>query len=100
MGRWISRRTRSGRRCRGMNGFWMLGTLMNADKRWPEIGCGKVNIVSGYAGIEAGISASNKAGVENWLCWRLCQHSNAQEGPGATFRGRQVLSDMQVKTGY
>ena len=56
-------------------------------------------VVIGYAGIEAGIDASEKAGVGNWLGWRLCQHSDAQEGPGATFRGRQVLSDMQVKTG-
>ena len=55
--------------------------------------------VAGYAGIEAGIDASDKAGVRNCQGWRLCQHSDAQEGPGATFRGRQVLSDMQVKTG-
>ena len=38
--------------------------------------------VAGYAGIEAGISASDKAGVGNWLGWRLCQHSDAQNGTG------------------
>ena len=41
-------------------------------------------VVPGYAGIEAGIDASDKAGVGNWLGWRLCQHSDAQEGPGRT----------------
>ena len=39
-------------------------------------------VVIGYAGIEAGIDASDKAGVGNWLGWRLCQHSVQQEGPG------------------
>ena len=38
--------------------------------------------VAGYAGIEAGIDASDKAGVGNWLGWRLCQHSDAQNGTG------------------
>jgi len=60
---------------------------------------GRLMVGGGYAGIEAGIDASEKAGVGNWLGWRLCLHSDAQNGTGATFRGRQVLSDMQVKTG-
>ena len=38
--------------------------------------------VAGYAGIEAGISASDKAGVGNLLGWRLCQHRVEQEGTG------------------
>ena len=60
---------------------------------------GRLVVVGGYAGIEAGISASDKAGVGNWLGWRLCPHNVEQEGLGAIFRGRQILSDMQVKTG-
>ena len=39
-------------------------------------------VVIGYAGIEAGIDASDKAGVRNWLGWRLCQHRVEQEGTG------------------
>ena len=45
----------------------------------------------GYAGIEAGISASDKAGVGNWLGWRLCQHSDAQNGTGTVFYSGPVL---------
>ena len=39
-------------------------------------------VVIGYAGIEAGIDASDKAGVRNCQGWRLCQHSDAQNGTG------------------
>ena len=60
---------------------------------------GRLVVVGGYAGIEAGISASDKAGVGNWLGWRFLPHNVEQEGLGAIFRGRQILSDMQVKTG-
>jgi len=45
----------------------------------------------GYAGIEAGIDASDKAGVGNCQGWRLCQHSDAQNGTGTVFYSGPVL---------